>query len=72
MKICSKFTGEYPCLSLIEIAPQHGRSPVNLQHIFKTTFYKNTYGGLRFNLANFELLIYFGVRLSDKVQLCGS
>ena len=35
-KICSKFTGEHP----------RGISPVNLLHIFRTLFPKNTSGGL--------------------------
>ena len=30
---------------LIEIALRYGRSPVNLLHIFRTTFPKNTLGG---------------------------
>ena len=37
-KVVSNFT---------EITLQNGCSPVNLLHIFKTHFYKNTYGGLR-------------------------
>ena len=52
LKICSKFTGEHPCLSatsinlqsnFIEITLRHGCSPVNLLHIFRTVFLKNTY-----------------------------
>ena len=55
MKICSKFTGEQPCQSVIsiklqsnfiEIALRHGCSPVNLLHIFKTPFPRNTSGWL--------------------------
>ena len=55
LKICRKFTGEYPCRSVmsikllcnfIEIVLQHGCSPVDLLHIFRTPFCKNTYGGL--------------------------
>ena len=51
LKICRKFTGEHPCRSIIsiklycnfvEIAIWHGCSPVNLLHIFRTPFYKNT------------------------------
>ena len=51
LKICSKFTGEHPCRSAIskklpsnfvEIAFWYGCSPVNLLHIFRTPFYKNT------------------------------
>ena len=55
-KICSKFTGEHPCRSaisrkntyaevqsnFIEITLWHGCSPVNLLHIFRTPFLKNT------------------------------
>ena len=44
--MCSKFTGEYPCQSLIRKATllrfRHGCSPVKLQHIFRTPFPKNT------------------------------
>ena len=49
--ICSKFTGEHPCRSVIsiklqsgfiEIALLHGYSPVNLLHILRTPFPKNT------------------------------
>ena len=55
LKICSKFTGEQPCRSVnsiklqnnfIEITLWHGCSPMNLLHIFRTSFYKNTPGGL--------------------------
>ena len=55
LKICSKFTGEHPCGSAIvitlqsnfnEIAFRHGCSPVNLLHIFRTPFPKNTSWGL--------------------------
>ena len=52
LEICSKYSGEYPCRSVIsikllcsfiEIALRHGCSSVNLLHIFRTTFYKNTF-----------------------------
>ena len=55
LKICSKFTGEHPCRSVIstkllcsvvEIAHRHGCSPVNVLHIFRTPFPKNTSGRL--------------------------
>ena len=55
LKICSKFTGEHPCLSAVsiklqsnftEIALWHGCSPVNCLHIFKTPFCKKTSGWL--------------------------
>ena len=51
LKIRSKLTAEHPCRSaisiklqsnFIEIALRHGCSPVNLLHIFRTPFYKNT------------------------------
>ena len=48
LKICSKFTGEHQCRSatsiklLIEITLQHGCSPVDLLHIFRTPFPGNT------------------------------
>ena len=51
LKIRSKFTGEHSCQSaisinlrsnFIEVTPGHGRSPVNLLHIFRTSFPKNT------------------------------
>ena len=55
LKICSKFTGEHPCRSVISIKLQsnfieitlwHGCSPVNLLRIFRTLFSKNTFGWL--------------------------
>ena len=54
-KICSKLTREYPCRSVIltklqsnfiEITFRHGFSPLNLIHIFRTLFYRNTCGGV--------------------------
>ena len=63
LKICSKFTGEQPCRNVIpikfqskfiEITLQYGCSPVNLLHIFRTLFDKNTYGGLLCNIVDFE------------------
>ena len=59
LKICSKFTGENPCRNaisikllgtFIKIALQHGCSPVNLLHIFRTPFHRNTYGWLLLSL----------------------
>ena len=55
LKICSKFTEEHPCRSaiskkllcnFIEIAFRHSCSPVNLLHIFRTSFPKSTPEGL--------------------------
>ena len=51
LKICSKFTGEHPCHSVIsikllckfiEIILRHGCSPANLLHVFRMTFPENT------------------------------
>ena len=61
LKICSKFTGEHPCRSVIsikllcqfiEIALRHGCSPVNLLNIFTTPFYKNTSGGRLLSISH--------------------
>ena len=50
-KVCSKFTGEHPCQiaisiklqsNFIEITLRDGCSPVNLLHIFRIPFLKNT------------------------------
>ena len=50
LKICSKFTGQHTCQSVIsiklqsiftEITIRHGCSPVNLLHIFRAAFLKN-------------------------------
>ena len=55
LKICSIFTGEHACRSVIsikvlcnfiEITLWHGCSPVNLLHIFGTLFPKNASGWL--------------------------
>ena len=55
LEICRKFTGEHAGRSpiskklqsnFIEMSLQHGCSPVNLLHIFRTPFPKNTSGGL--------------------------
>ena len=39
----------------IEIALRHGCSPVNLLHIFRTPFYKSTYGGLLLLMNSLQL-----------------
>ena len=55
LKICSKFTGEDPCQSVIskkaqsnfiEITLWHGCSPVNSPHIFRASFSRKAFGGL--------------------------
>ena len=70
LKICSKFKGEHPCRSailikllcnFIEIALQHGFSPVNLLHIFKTPFPRNICGWLLLYWQKFfhQILQYY-------------
>ena len=60
LKICSKFTGEHSCQSVvsiklpssfIEIALRHGWSPVKLLHIFRTPFPRNTSRWLLLSLS---------------------
>ena len=36
--------------NFIKITLQHGCSLVNVRHVFRTPFYKNTYGGLLLKL----------------------
>ena len=56
LKVCCKFRGENPCRSLIstklliEFTLQHGCSPVNLLHNFRTPLSKNSSGGLLLQL----------------------
>ena len=49
LKICTKFTGEHLCRSAILI--RHGCFSVNLLHIFRTPFIKNTSGWLLLHIA---------------------
>ena len=60
LKICSEFTGEYPCRSaisikllynFIEVTLRHECSPVNLLHIFRTLFSRNTSEWLLLNIT---------------------
>ena len=84
LKICSKFTGEHPCCSVIsikllcnfiELALQHGYSPVNLLHNFRTLFLRTPLDGcfyvflkfkIKFNLNHFH--ISFIVNPSSKLS----
>ena len=74
LKICSKFTWEHACRSaisiklqsnFIEIAFRHGFSTVNLLHIFRIPFPRNTYGWLLLDIYNrwlfFQLSSFIGV-----------
>ena len=66
LKICSKFTGEQRCQSVIsikllcnfiEITLRYGCSPVNLLYIFRIPFPKNTSGRLLLTISNFKKAI---------------
>ena len=78
-KMCSKFTGEYLCQSMIslkllrnfaEIAIRYRCSPGNLLHIFRTSFYKDTYGGLLLNKAIIKMFQVLCVCLCVCVYVC--
>ena len=63
LKICSKLTGKQPCQSAIsknnflEITFQHGCSPVNLLHIFRTSFPQNTFEVLLLSWVCLRLIV---------------
>ena len=74
LKIGSKFIGEHPCRSVIlikmqsnfiEITLRHGCSPVNLLHVFRAPFSKNTSGWLLlkvdFHVRDWSLMERFKV-----------
>ena len=66
LKICSKFTGEHPCQSVISIKLCSRGSTVNLLHIFRTSFYKNTYRGLLLkNCAGVKFSLFINLKLSN-------
>ena len=81
LKICSKFTGEHPCRSaisikllcnFIEIILPHGCSPVNLLHIFRTPFPKNTserlllsVGGMPYSRSNIPFKMFYSTYESE-------
>ena len=70
LKICSKFIEEHPyqraisiklLCNFIEIAIRHGCSPVNLLHIFRIPFSKNTSG---------KLLLKWRVQMQNSLNKC--
>ena len=79
LKICSIFTREHPCRSVIsvkllcnfiEITLRHGCSPVNLLHIFRTPFCKNIYGVLfLFGVSMLKLLQVINITLITPLVL---
>ena len=80
LKICSKFTGEHPCRSVIsikllcrfiEITLRHGYSPVNLLQIFGTPFLKNTFRWLLLRLLLIGSALMFDSSDPLKFRLVG-
>ena len=87
LNICNKLTEEHLCRSvisikllcnIIEITLRHGCSPVNLLHIFRTPFPRNTSGWLLLWFSARSLLIllqttvqYFFSLLQCLVFICG-
>ena len=77
LKVCTKFTGEHPCRSVIsikllcnfnEITCRCEYTPINLPHIFRKPFSKNTYGGL---LLHFENYLFFRLlKMLGADQIC--
>ena len=72
LKKCGKFTGEHPCrgailiklpCNFIEIALQPGCSPVNLLHIFRKSFLKNTSGRLLLKILSVNSVYAFLLKL---------
>ena len=61
MRICSKFTGEHPWFlcNVIEITLWHGCSPVNLLHIFRAPFSRNTSEWLLLKVAKKKFFFWF-------------
>ena len=66
LKVCSKFTIEHSCRSaisiklqsnFIEITLRHGCSPVNLLHIFRTPFLKNSSGRPLLNQVSIDITL---------------
>ena len=73
---CSKFTGEHPRRSVIsinmqinfiEIALWHGYSPVNLLHIFRIPFPKNTSGGLLWKLLATRKTMKWTIKVANNM-----
>ena len=72
LRICRKYAGEHPCKIVIlikllcnftETTLQHGCTPVNLLHIFRKSFPKNTSGYMH---LQFKCIFY--VNLNFKFQ----
>ena len=72
LKICSKFTGEHPCRSVISIKLQssfieiifwYGCSPVNFLHIFRTPFHRTPLGGCFWRIS---LIIFINLWVRNR------
>ena len=84
LKICSKFTGEHQCRSGVSInllcnftviALLHGCSSVNLLHIFRTPFLKNTSGWLLLSVNKSKqstLTKKYFLQINGSIRLKGS
>ena len=71
LKICCKFTGEHPCQNLISIKLLCNFIEITLRHllhIFKTTFSKNTSGGLLLNTAFIKIFMHTSVLIGNKIS----
>ena len=75
LRICSKFTEEHPSRSVIpiklqnnfiEITLRHGRYPVKLLHIFRTSFFRTIFQNI---FCKEYLWIVFVVWLTDEIRL---
>ena len=76
LKICSKFTGEHPCRSVIsekllynfiETILRHRCSPGNLLHDFRTLFPKNTSGWL---FLKWRWLVVWKALIAHRSTIC--
>ena len=65
--MCSRFTVRHPCRSVISTEPlcsfinmtlRHGCSAINLLHIFRAPFPKNTSGGMLLNSVIYDGIFY--------------
>ena len=55
--------------NFIEIALRRGCSPVDLLHIFRTRFYKNTYGGMLLKSESKRKKLYWAVEFVAPIVL---